>query len=280
MIVWLASYPKSGNTWVRSIISSLLYTEDGIFDFTLLSKIPKFPNKSYFKHFTNDFGDFDQIKKYWIPAQEKLNSDKQMRFLKTHHLNCKIDQYYFTNKQNTLATIYIVRDPRNLVTSISNHYSKTISDAKTFLLEPRFIAGSVKNQDLEKDPIKTLIGTWSEHYKFWKNDNKDYLLIKYEDLLMNTESELKRIIFFLEKFMPIKTNYSKNKNIIESTKFENLQSMENKGQFMENAQLTPSLKKQFFYLGPENKWENTLEKNIKEEIENHLSEEMSELGYL
>ena len=50
MIVWLASYPKSGNTWVRSIISSLLYTEDGIFDFTLLSKIPKFPNKSYFKH--------------------------------------------------------------------------------------------------------------------------------------------------------------------------------------------------------------------------------------
>ena len=203
-----------------------------------------------------------------------------MRFLKTHHLNCKIDQYYFTNKQNTLATIYIVRDPRNLVTSISNHYSKTISDAKTFLLEPRFIAGSVKNQDLEKDPIKTLIGTWSEHYKFWKNDNKDYLLVKYEDLLMNTESELKRIIFFLEKFMPIKTNYSKNKNIIESTKFENLQNMENKGQFTENAQLTPSLKKKFFYLGPENKWENTLEKNIKEEIENHLSEEMCELGYL
>ena len=117
-------------------------------------------------------------------------------------------------------------------------------------------------------------------YKFWKNDNKDYLLIKYENLLMNTEKELRRIIIFLEKFMTIKTSYNKNKNIIESTKFENLQSMENKGQFTENAQLTPSLKKKFFYLGPENKWENTLEKNIKEEIENHFSEEMKDLGYL
>ena len=80
MIVWLASYPKSGNTWIRSIISSLLYTDDGIFNFTLLNKIPKFPNKNYFKNFTNDFGDFDQIKKFWIPAQERLNFDKKIRF--------------------------------------------------------------------------------------------------------------------------------------------------------------------------------------------------------
>ena len=39
MIIWVASYPKSGNTWVRSIISSLIYTKDGIFDFPSIKKI-------------------------------------------------------------------------------------------------------------------------------------------------------------------------------------------------------------------------------------------------
>ena len=280
MIIWLASYPKSGNTWIRSIVSALLYTDNGIFDFKLLNKIPKFPNKDYFKNFTSNFSDFNEIRKYWIPAQDRLNSDKKIRFLKTHHINCKIDQYYFTNKQNTLATIYIVRDPRNLITSISNHYSKSIADAKNFLLKPKFIAGHIKNQDTENNSIKTLLGTWSEHYKFWKKDNNDYLLIRYEDLIDNTENELKKIVLFLQKYMPIKTNEKKNVNIIKSTKFENLQNMENKGQFSENAHLSPSIKKKFFYLGPKNNWENILEKTIKDEIENQLFEEMKELGYL
>ena len=75
MIIWLASYPKSGNTWVRSIVSSLLYTADGIFDFELLKKIEQFPEKKFFKNFISDFGNFDQIKSNWIPAQDKINLD-------------------------------------------------------------------------------------------------------------------------------------------------------------------------------------------------------------
>ncbi len=45
MIIWIASYPKSGNTWVRSIISSLIYSNDGNFDFDLLKKIQQFPKE-------------------------------------------------------------------------------------------------------------------------------------------------------------------------------------------------------------------------------------------
>ena len=59
MIVWLASYPKSGNTWIRSIISALVYTENGIFEFDQLNKIPQFPDKAYFKDLTNNFSDSD-----------------------------------------------------------------------------------------------------------------------------------------------------------------------------------------------------------------------------
>ena len=126
MIIWLASYPKSGNTWVRSIISSLLFTEDGNFNFNLIKNIKQYPTKDQFKQFTTNFEDINEIKKYWVLTQEKINLDNQIKFLKTHHLNCKIGDYSFTNKGNTLATIYIVRDPRNLISSISNHFDYSL----------------------------------------------------------------------------------------------------------------------------------------------------------
>lgn len=280
MIIWLASYPKSGNTWVRSMIATLMYTYDGVFSFDLLDKIKQFPSKAYFKDFTNDFGNFHEIKKHWESAQDLINLDNKVKFLKTHHINCKIDQHNFTNKKNTLATIYIIRDPRNLVSSISNHYSKSLEDSKDFLLTPKFIAGFKKDGGLEKDSLKTLIGTWSEHYKFWSNNNENFLLIKYEDLINNTNLELNRIISFIKKFTSIQTDEIKNKNIIKTTSFNHLRSLEENGSFNENAFETIDKKKKFFNLGPENNWKNILDKKIKDEIENKLSAEMKEFGYL
>ena len=281
MIIWLASYPKSGNTWVRSMISALIYSNNGLFNFDLLNYIKQFPSKEHLKNFTNDFSDFNEIIKYSIQAQQFINLDNEVKFLKTHHINCKINQYNFTNKENTLATIYIVRDPRNLVSSISNYYSKSLEDSKDFILKPRFIFGSGKKAlNEEKNNLKTLIGTWSEHYKFWKNENKNFLLIKYEDLVNDTFLELNRIIKFLKKFIPIENNNEKINNIIRTTSFETLKHSEKKENFNEYAHDNLGNKKDFFYLGPANKWQNILDKNIIHEIENALSKEMIELGYL
>lgn len=280
MIIWLASYPKSGNTWVRSIISALLFTNDGKFNFGLIKNIKQFPIKEFFQNFTNDFGNFNEIKKYWISAQEAINIDKKVKFFKTHHLNCKIDNYNFTNSKNTLATIYIVRDPRNLVSSISNHYSKTLEEAKNFLVTPRFIAGHKKDSISKDKNLKTLIGTWSEHYNFWKKNNKNFLLIRYEDLIYNPEEQLKKIINFLSKFIIINTNEEKNKKIIETTSFENLKKLENLGTFNENAYENSEKKINFFYLGPNNNWQKNLDNQIKNEIEEKFSKEMKELNYL
>ena len=280
MIIWLASYPKSGNTWVRSMVAALMHTDDGEFHFDLLDQIKQFPIKNYFTNFTNDFGDINEIKKHWLSAQDLINLDNKVKFLKTHHINCKIDQYNFTDKKNTLATIYIVRDPRNLVKSISNHFSKSLEESKKFLLTTRLIGGS----NLEKNSVKTLLGSWSDHYKFWKNNNKNFLLIKYEDLLENTNSELIKIITFIKKFTPIQTNDIKNKNIIRTTSFYHLKNLEEKGGFKENAHdrtdKAINKKKKFFYLGPDNNWKDSLDKKIKDEIEFELSTEMKELGYL
>ena len=73
MIIWLASYPKSGNTWVRAMLSSLLYTDDGCFNIKNLYKIRQYPERKYFKDFVNDFRNIHEIKKYWILSQDKLN---------------------------------------------------------------------------------------------------------------------------------------------------------------------------------------------------------------
>ena len=244
MIIWLASYPKSGNTWVRSIVAALMYSNDGIFNFNLLKKIKQFPTENDFKKFTNDLSNFHEIKKYWEDAQDLINLDNKIKFLKTHHINCKIDQYNFTNRRNTLASIYIVRDPRNLVSSISNHYSLSLENSKKFLFTRMFIENKKKGE-LVKDSIKTFLGTWDEHYKFWKNNNKDFLLIKYEDLIENSRFELERIINFIKKYINVQSNEDKNENIIKTTNFKHLQNLEEKGYFNENAHETVNNKKKF-----------------------------------
>ena len=79
MIIWLASYPKSGNTWMRTMVSSLLHSDDGVFDFTLIKKIDQFPEKKFFRDFVKDFRNFNEIKENWIAAQDKVNLDKKIK---------------------------------------------------------------------------------------------------------------------------------------------------------------------------------------------------------
>ena len=280
MIIWLASYPKSGNTWVRSMLTALIYTNDGKFNFDLLDKIKQFPSQIFFKDLTNRYDDVDEIAKNWETAQDLINLNKEVKFLKTHHLKCKIGENNFTSQRNTLATIYIVRDPRNLVNSISNHYSKSLEESKKFLMTPRYLYGFKKNGDLKKNDIKTLLGTWSQHYNFWKTNNTNYLLIRYEDLIKDTNSALNKIIVFLKKYINIEVNDEKIKNILNTTNFQYLKNLENEGKFNENAFENINTKKTFFYLGPKNNWKNNLDEKMKKEIENELNKEMSELGYL
>ena len=49
MIIWLASYPKSGNTMVRSLLSAYLFTKDGNFTFETLKNISQFPDITFFE---------------------------------------------------------------------------------------------------------------------------------------------------------------------------------------------------------------------------------------
>ena len=280
MIIWLASYPKSGNTWVRSMVSSLLYSNDGDFNFELMLKVSQFPEKKYFKNFVKNFNNFDEIKRNWTSAQDIINLDNQIKILKTHQGNYTVGKDNFTNTQNTLATIYIVRDPRTLISSISNHYTLPIDSVCDFLTTPQIIGNTKKWEDKETG-MQCLLGKWNDHYRSWTRNKNNLLLIKYEDLIQNPENELLKIINFLKKYLDIKTNDKKNKKILETTTFKNLKEMEQKGLFKENVfNKKDDSKVNFFHLGPANNWKDSLNENVKNKIEKNFYNEMKELDYL
>ena len=280
MIIWLASYPKSGNTWMRSIISALLYSDDGNFNFNLLRKIDQFPEKKYFKYFIKNYGDFNEIKKNWIVAQDKINLDGKIKLFKTHQGKYTVEGNSFTNNDNTLATIYIVRDPRNLVQSISNHYTKSLEDSCEFLLASKII-GNGKNYEDKQGGLYTLLGKWNEHYRSWTTNKNNLLIIKYEDLIKNPRAQLEKTIDFLKKYLTFETDENKINKILETTTFDTLKKLEKEGQFNENATNNEDGGKvNFFHLGPKNLWQKNLNEKIISRIEKNFLNEMKELGYL
>lgn len=285
MIVWLASYPKSGNTWVRSFISSLIFTNNGDADFNAMQKISQYPRRSHFTSLIENLEDLNSLSENWIPSQKLINLDKKIRFFKTHHVMCNFGKNSFTNYENTFGVIQIVRDPRNVITSLLNFFNKTNYDeAKQFIFDEKKIIGinlAKPNQEKLKDNnIITLISSWKTHYNSWKNFKKNYLLIKYENLINEPNREFGKIRHYLETNLDLHFSDEKFNYAMEANSFLNLKKIENTKGFSENSIMTSSKKVNFFNLGPENDYNNFLDKKTKASIENVFFNEMKELNYI
>src|SRR6056300_1673660 len=108
MIIWLASYPKSGNTWIRIFLNSILYSENKIDIDINSNSIYQFPLRSHFEDLTDNTNDINEFAKNCINAQDKINLDNKVKIFKTHNAYWKQNttNFSFTNKENTLGTIY------------------------------------------------------------------------------------------------------------------------------------------------------------------------------
>ena len=263
-------------------MSSYLYTNDGKFEFNLLQNIDLFPSKKYFAEYSKELKHPVDTTKFWISAQNKINLSKKIILLKTHNALCTIDGNIFTNKANTLGCVYIVRDPRNVITSIKNHYEFDINKSLEFLTNKRkFI---FDNQNVYDFGDTQFIGSWSEHYKTWNIGNSfPVKLVRYEDLMNETYDTFKSILHFLNSLADNHFQFEKKKlqECIKSTQFHVLKKKEIEKGFHEAVKSKKSDKMlRFFNLGEANQWYKILDKTIEQKIRKVFSNEMKELNYI
>ena len=283
MIIWLASYPKSGNTYVRAFLSAYYFSESGEFDFSQIARIDQFPHEKFFKEKVNNIS---EASKQWVPIQREINKDKKIRFFKTHSFLGNYQGNQFTSPETTLGAIYIVRDPRNVLSSLKNHYSfdddkalKMIKDKTRSLMSNNGSHASL-----------TYISSWSENYLSWLRNNQfRRLFIKYEDLITNKYETFRDIIVFTNTLMNKVegVNKSKLQKAIETTNFDVLKKKEvsetfdgSESSFKNWRKFHSENKNLFFNLGPDNNWKNILKTDVSKEIEISFEKEMIKLGYL
>ena len=286
MIVWLASYPKSGNTLVRSMLSSYFFSKSGEYNQDLIRNIKQFPSAELFENLGIDIKNENDVLKNYIKAQESFNLKKSIQFLKTHSYLFNINNKYpFTDLNNSLGAIYIVRDPRNVVTSYSKFASLSTEKISEVMINQLSSGGNLDAARGAPERTTVYTGTWSSNFQSWKSfkDQERYLLIKYEELVEDPEKNFIKILKFIYKLN--KTNFiinqNKLSNVLKTTTFDYMKNLEKENGFIESkknendGKLIP-----FFNLGPKNDWRKLLDSKIKIKIEKAFKKEMEELKYL
>ena len=273
MFIWLASYPKSGNTLLRSMLASYFFSKDGNYFFGLIKNIKQLPHGGLFMKHGVDISNHNETIKNYIKVQETFNKKNSVQFLKTHSYLFNFNQQFsFTDFNNSLGVIYIVRDPRNIVNSLSKFKNTTIEQTADFMIK-------------SSGDGFTWTNTWSNNFHSWKTfkEHGKYMLIKYEDLITNRELIFLNVLKFIYKLNNSKFTIDKNKfdNVIKTTTFENMQKLEKQTGFGEGTINEKTGKKiPFFNLGPKNDWKKILDNKIRYKIEKAFKKEMEELGYL
>ena len=280
MIIWIASYPKSGNTWLRSLLCSYFFTDDGKFNFNLLKNINSFPSVKDFKSYDDKFENPEDTAKYWIKEQEKINQSKKIKFLKTHNALCKINNYSFTNSQNTLGAIYLIRDPRNVITSLASHYQISKEEALQFMKdEKRGIVSKLNNRYVGFQPLFS----WSLNHKSWVN-NKSFPvhLVRYEDLELENHKTFIKILEFIKSLRKDMSAIDKDKarKCVENCSFDKLKKEEDIKGFPEAINKKGTNEKiKFFNLGKKNNYKVILNKKLLSQMNEIFKNEIKEYRY-
>ena len=280
MIIWLASYPKSGNTWLRSLLSGYFFSRDGSFSFDLLKYIDQYPSAPYFEKYKDLFLKPESTSKYWLQEQVRINNDKKLRFFKTHNALCKIDNNSFTDEKNTLGAIYIIRDPRNVLSSLAHHYQIDKGQALEFMKdEKRCVIEKTQDRFLGFNALFS----WTFHQKSWSECKKfPILTIRYEDLETETYQTLKKVYEFIRKIAKLKKPFDKEKakKIIKACEFDKLQNLEKNSGFRESMIGKKNNQKlKFFNLGKKNDYKKLLDDKLINEINSLYQEQLHKYYY-
>jgi len=284
MIIWIASYPKSGNTWLRALLSTYFFSKDGTFHDSLLKNIDQFPTFKYFKNFNHNKKIPGDTCKYWIKAQEIINAQQSLKFFKTHNVFGKLNNFDFTNNQNSIGCIYVVRDPRNVITSLKNHYQLNDDQAFNWITNEKNYIYNINDFENSGYGDFQFISSWNTNYKSWTIQKKiPVKLIKYEELLNSTYAVFLDVINFINIITKNNQKLDKNKikKTLKSTSFDALKKNEKKYGFTEAVPDKNSKNKKitFFNLGPKNNWKQILDTALAKKLNNTFAKDLKELNY-
>jgi len=265
-IVWLASYPKSGNTWCRVFLANLLNKSDEPVDLNRLNLGNIFSSRAIIEEQTGyDISEMsaeecDELRCF---AFGKLSgTTKGDLFVKSHdaYMPAASGENMFP-VEVTRAAIYFIRNPFDLTLSFANHLALSPDATAEKICDSNFVIAASKKKF--NPQIRQRLLSWSGHINSWTTQaDFPLLVVKYEDMLSDPEKEFKKILHFLE------IDYSEenyHKSLLLSS-FENLKKMEKERGFKEK----PSHCKSFFHVGKSGYFRNILsEKSIKMIIKAH-----------
>ncbi|NOQ26734.1 MAG: sulfotransferase domain-containing protein [Bacteroidales bacterium] len=275
-IIWLASYPKSGNTWFRVFLTNLLSDSNIPASINDLAETSISSSRKLFDEYTGlsssdlTFEEIDSMRPdvYRMQSQES----EELLFKKAH------DKYYTVAKDQALfpseiskGVIYIIRNPFDVLVSFAYHSAKPVEKMISTFNNSNY-AFCDKNDKLQNQ-LRQIMGSWSDHVNSWtQQKNIPVHIIRYEDMIQDTFKTFSKAVEFIE----IKKSKLQITEAIKKSDFSVLSNQEKELGFKEKMIKSNS----FFRKGKSGDWQNHLnEKMIKEIIANHIKV-MSKFGYL
>lgn len=271
-LIWLASYPKSGNTWMRSFLHNLFRNShqpvsvNEIDDFCLGASTAAW----YRRYTSTPLAELngEEIARYRLSVQRDFTTVfPDSVFVKTHGYLGEHDGVPLHNMDVTAGAIYIVRNPLDVALSMVPHFGVPIDDAITSLANEN--AGT-KHSDTH---VPEHYGSWSTHVRTWtRTPSPGLLVMRYEDMLDKPRKSFKTVA----NFLGLKPSSERLERAIKFSSFKVLKAQEEKEGFKER----PEGSKSFFREGKRDQWREKLTpEQVRRIIADHHIQ-MERFGYI
>jgi aryl sulfotransferase len=275
-IVWLVSYPKSGNTWLRVFLANLMTPSSAPVDINAMAVTDFAAGRNVFDDFVGvEASDLtqDEIERYRPELFRRLaQSSVRRMFVKTH------DAYTLGPDGNaifpadvSLGAIYVVRNPLDIAVSYAHHSRRSIDSMIDVMADDEATAAGGEDQLYEQ--LRQRHGSWSGHVLSWTDQTSmPTAVLRYEDMIADPV----RAFTAAARFARVEADEQAIATAVESSSFERLQAQERSQGFSELfAGSGP-----FFRTGRVGSWRETLSDVQVERIVSRHRDAMRRFGYL
>lgn len=272
-IVWLASYPKSGNTWTRLFLANYLINAskpvpiNEAHRFAMGDAMVKMYNRVVGR--VIDQHDLALCLRLREPVLRAITANgADVNFVKTHNARVAPDGVPLIPDHHTRSAIYILRNPLDMVLSYARHYAITVEDAATRICHP-------DNGNLPTETtVAQYLGSWENHVLSWMGPPAPWprLLVRYEDLLDDPETHFGKVLTHIG--VPIDAD--RLRRAIRYSSFDELARQEATVGFVERPKETD----RFFRKGRKDQWKTDLAPELAAMIRQKMGATMKRYGYL